>query len=69
MLLTRDFLHRQGAQGSYDEASNAALENEFGTHNEDEVIKKILEKGVLHQSQVGFSTPMTGRPPQRNCVR
>ncbi|TDZ23564.1 SDO1-like protein [Colletotrichum sidae] len=37
--------HRQGAQGTYDAASKATLENEFGTHNEDDVIKQILEKG------------------------
>lgn len=37
--------HKHGAQGQLDGASNAALENEFGTSNEDEVIKKILMDG------------------------
>ncbi|KAF9879080.1 shwachman-Bodian-Diamond syndrome protein [Colletotrichum karsti] len=37
--------HKQGAQGTYDAASKASLENEFGTHVDDEVIKQILEKG------------------------
>jgi len=29
-----------------DAASNAALENEFGTHNEEECVKKILREGT-----------------------
>lgn len=33
-------------------ASKATLENEFGTHNEDEVIKQILEKGTLQETEV-----------------
>lgn len=37
--------HKHGAQGQMDGASKASLENEFGTSNEDEVIKKILEGG------------------------
>ncbi|KIW11269.1 hypothetical protein PV08_10569 [Exophiala spinifera] len=37
--------HKHGAQGQLDGASKASLENEFGTSNEDEVIKKILEQG------------------------
>jgi ribosome maturation protein Sdo1 len=37
--------HKHGAQGEMDTASNASLENEFGTKNEDEVIIKILEQG------------------------
>ncbi|EXJ91085.1 hypothetical protein A1O1_04192 [Capronia coronata CBS 617.96] len=37
--------HKHGAQGQLDRASKASLENEFGTSNEDEVIKKILDEG------------------------
>ena len=37
--------HKQGAQGRMDGASNQSLENEFGTHSEDECIKKILLGG------------------------
>ncbi|KAF5250526.1 hypothetical protein FANTH_4301 [Fusarium anthophilum] len=37
--------HNQGVQGSLDSASKAALENEFGTSVDDDVIKQILEKG------------------------
>ncbi|KAL7629426.1 hypothetical protein AAE478_000946 [Parahypoxylon ruwenzoriense] len=43
--------HKQGAQGRVDGASKATLENEFGTSNEDEVIKKILETGSLQESE------------------
>ncbi|GAD92954.1 conserved hypothetical protein [Paecilomyces variotii No. 5] len=42
--------HRHGAQGVLDTASNGSLESEFGTHNEDEVVKQILEKGELQQT-------------------
>ncbi len=45
-------LYRQGAQGTYDTASHAALDNEFGTHVDEEVIKQILEKGTLQESEV-----------------
>lgn len=33
-------------------ASQADLENEFGTHVDDDVIIQILEKGNIQQSQV-----------------
>lgn len=35
-----------------DGASKATLENEFGTHNEDDILVKILEKGDLQASDV-----------------
>lgn len=43
---------RHGAQGTFDGASKSTLENEFGTTDEDEVIKAILEKGTLQESAV-----------------
>ncbi|RYP49641.1 hypothetical protein DL768_004683 [Monosporascus sp. mg162] len=43
--------HKQGNQGQYDGASHATLDNEFGTHTDDEVIKKILEVGNLQESE------------------
>ncbi|PSS27913.1 hypothetical protein M430DRAFT_131909 [Amorphotheca resinae ATCC 22711] len=43
--------HRHGAQGTFDGASHATLENEFGTHDEDEVIKQVLEKGSIQESE------------------
>ncbi|KAL0939287.1 SDO1-like protein C21C3.19 [Colletotrichum truncatum] len=43
--------HKQGAQGTYDAASKASLDNEFGTHVDEEVIKVILEKGETQVSE------------------
>jgi len=43
--------HKHGAQGQYDGASHSTLENEFGTHNEEEVIKAILEKGSIQETE------------------
>ncbi|KAL4932048.1 SBDS family protein [Aspergillus undulatus] len=36
-----------GSQGVLDGASKASLENEFGTHNDEECVKKILQGGEL----------------------
>ena len=47
-------LHRHGSQGILDGASHALLENEFGTHKEEEVMKQILEKGNVQQTTVRF---------------
>jgi len=33
-------------------ASNSTLDNEFGTHKEEEVIVQILEKGTIQESKV-----------------
>ncbi|KAL1878769.1 hypothetical protein Daus18300_002045 [Diaporthe australafricana] len=44
--------HNQGAQGAYDSAPKSQLENEFGTSNEDDVIKAILEKGSVQESSM-----------------
>jgi hypothetical protein len=49
------FSFSQGAQGNLDGASNATLDNEFGTHNEEEVIKTIIEKGTIVQGGVRIS--------------
>ncbi|KAI9730458.1 MAG: hypothetical protein M1818_008153 [Claussenomyces sp. TS43310] len=43
--------HKHGAQGTFDEASNSTLENEFGTKKDDEAIKQILEKGTIQESE------------------
>lgn len=45
-------LNRQGTQGQMDGASKSTLDNEFGVHNEEEVIKKILDNGTLQESEV-----------------
>ncbi|KAI0125897.1 shwachman-Bodian-diamond syndrome protein [Xylariales sp. AK1849] len=43
--------HKQGNQGQYDGASQSTLDNEFGTHVDEEVIKQILEKGNVQESE------------------
>ncbi|KAL8900958.1 MAG: hypothetical protein Q9207_005438 [Kuettlingeria erythrocarpa] len=43
--------HKHGAQNAHDTASKQTLENEFGTHNEDECIIKILEGGTLQETE------------------
>jgi hypothetical protein len=45
-------LRRHGKQGVLNTASNSQLENEFGTKNEDDVVKQILEKGDIQSSEV-----------------
>jgi len=53
--------HRHGAQGIYDGASKATLENEFGTANQEECIARILEKGEIQESEVSrFLLPFFG---------
>jgi hypothetical protein len=51
--------NRHGAQGQMDGASQGTLENEFGTKNEEECIKAILEKGNLQDTEVGSPSPST----------
>jgi ribosome maturation protein Sdo1 len=51
-MLTFHLLHRHGNQGILDGASKGTLESEFGTSNEDEVVKQILEKGSVIESTV-----------------
>lgn len=48
----------QGNTGVLDAASKGALEGEFGTHNEDDVIKQILEKGNIIESGVRTRTQL-----------
>lgn len=43
---------RHGATGRLDAASQYMLDNEFGTHVDEDVIKQILEKGDLKESKV-----------------
>lgn len=45
---------RHGAQNAHDTPSKQTLENEFGTQNEDEVLAKILEGGIVQETEVGF---------------
>jgi hypothetical protein len=43
---------RHGKQGILNTASKQQLENEFGTSNEDDVVKKILTEGSVQSSEV-----------------
>lgn len=43
---------RHGKQGILNTASKQQLENEFGTSNEDEIVKKILTSGDVQSSEV-----------------
>ena len=43
-----------GAQGILDGASKGALENEFGTSNDDECMIKILERGEYQATTVSY---------------
>ncbi|KAF2813095.1 putative RNA binding protein [Mytilinidion resinicola] len=43
--------HKQGTQGILDAASNGSLEGEFGTHKDDDVVKAILEKGTVQETE------------------
>ncbi|KAL7271249.1 hypothetical protein RUND412_006017 [Rhizina undulata] len=56
--------HKQGAQGILDGASNAILDAEFGTHDEEEVIKKIMREGkvevVTNPERQGITNPTEG---------
>jgi len=44
--------HKHGAQGTYDTASKGMLDSEFGTHVDEDVIKKILETGTAQASEM-----------------
>ncbi|KAI8632333.1 shwachman-Bodian-diamond syndrome protein [Xylariaceae sp. FL1651] len=44
--------HKQGTQGQLDDASKSTLAAEFGTDDADEVIKQILEKGNVQETQL-----------------
>lgn len=48
---------RHGAQGLLDGASKGTLESEFGTHKEDDVMVKILERGEYQTSTVCLLPP------------
>ncbi|KAF5125981.1 SDO1-like protein C21C3.19 [Metarhizium anisopliae] len=43
---------RQGAQGTYDAAPKNVLYSEFGTDDDDEVIKKILKGGSMQTMEM-----------------
>ncbi|KAL5117254.1 hypothetical protein ACEQ8H_004813 [Pleosporales sp. CAS-2024a] len=53
------FTSEHGKQGILNGASNSQLENEFGTKNEDDVVKQILEKGVIQTTENPERTGVT----------
>ena len=55
--LVNNISARHGAQGTLDRASNALLENEFGTKDHAEVLAKILEQGDVKETRVSFFFP------------
>lgn len=54
-LLIRRPMYRQGVSGTLDSASNSTMDNEFKAHVLEDVIKRILEEGQLHEIEVSFS--------------
>jgi hypothetical protein len=42
----------QGTTGILDQAAKSQLENEFGTHKEEDVVEQILEKGTILETEV-----------------
>ena len=59
------FHSNQGSQGRLGRPSKQQLETVFGTSNEDEVVKQILEKGELKAGE-GFSKELSGMNPSRS---
>jgi len=51
-------LLRHGVQGELNAASHSTLDNEFGTHVDEEVIKAIIEKGTIQESSVRSVPPL-----------
>ena len=48
-----------------DAASHSTLENEFGTHKDDDVVAKILEAGEIQETEVRLA-PASNRV---GCLR
>ena len=67
--LTLYYYDRHGAQNAYDSPSKQTLESEFGTHNEDEVMIKILENGDLQETEVGLESFLIGKRKAPCLVR
>ncbi|KKA27396.1 hypothetical protein TD95_000480 [Thielaviopsis punctulata] len=51
--------NRHGPNGQLNEAPNGILDSEFGTHNEDQVIERIISEGAMQTSEM----------PERNGAR
>ena len=56
------FFSNQGSQGILGQPSQQQLDNVFGTHKDDEVVKIIMEKGQLqHSDAIGTGTGSLNR--------
>jgi len=55
--------HKHGTQGIMDAASKGTLETEFGTSKDEDVVKQILEKGTVNE------TEEHGRSGDRNITQ
>ncbi|KAK4555798.1 hypothetical protein LTR86_007018 [Recurvomyces mirabilis] len=55
--------HKQGNQGKMDSASKGALEDEFGSSKDEDVVQQILEKGSI------IETENSGRQGDRNITQ
>jgi ribosome maturation protein Sdo1 len=53
--------HKHGNQGMYDHASNADLDNEFGTHVDVEVMEKVLRAGTVTEGHVSALSLLLGQ--------
>jgi hypothetical protein len=53
---------RQGAQGTFDAAPKNVLYSEFGTDDDDEVIKRILKEGSMQTMEVRLLAPTPQSP-------
>jgi hypothetical protein len=56
-LTYRCTFSRHGNQGMYDAASNADLDNEFGTHVDVEVMQRIMRDGSIIEGRVSLNSP------------
>ncbi|CAK7223239.1 hypothetical protein SCUCBS95973_005110 [Sporothrix curviconia] len=58
------FTTQRGVQGPLDAAPNSTLDNEFGTHVDEECIKVILQKGTAQEveapERLGFRNESQG---------
>jgi ribosome maturation protein Sdo1 len=53
--------NKHGTQGTLNRASHGAMENEFGTSKDDEVMAKILESGDVQEQKVCCSVVLVER--------
>ncbi|KAI9753038.1 MAG: hypothetical protein M1815_000137 [Lichina confinis] len=61
--------HRHGAQGHLNSASHQSLDDEFGTHDEDTVFRKILEEGELQVTEVHALSHLPSHPEPAESAR